>query len=309
MLFRCEVSFYVMCCQVMWCHVMWCSVMSCEVMWRDATGWDAMRLWGRAYVLGWLWGHVRWCEFGDDALWARKAHVTKKPWDMHSDVWCGPGMQTTTRLRTATVTAKPSRRNAPDHRVLRCTRKYYYVPHNITHNVLQSTSRYDTVLLRTRNYYTIQYYTALELPTQYCSVLQVLLHTRMYYSVLSFFEVLVSTAPLHRATLKPSDAQHRDPVWQHKATKRGTSTSPNTAPDTKTGTPTAQLQLHNCTYIFLWATLKGNFRGCPKKRFFEHVSNPSAIIGSQSKSNSSGRPKDCFSTHPYTLVSQSKHNF
>lgn len=131
---------------------------------------------------------------------------------MHSDVWCGPGMQTTTRLRTATVTAKPSRRNAPDHRVLRCTRKYYYVPHNITHNVLQSTSRYDTVLLRTRNYYTIQYYTALELPTQYCSVLQVLLHTRMYYSVLSFFAVLVSTAPLHRATLKPSDAQHRDPV-------------------------------------------------------------------------------------------------
>lgn len=298
-------------CAVKWCDVMWCDVVSCHVKWCGAMPRDGM-LCGCEAVRMCLVGcevmcvdvnlEMMRCEHG-------KPMSPKKPWDMHSDVWCGPGMQTTTRLRTATVTAKPSRRNAPDHRVLRCTRKYYYVPHNITHNVLQSTSRYDTVLLRTRNYYTIQYYTALELPTQYCSVLQVLLHTRMYYSVLSFFAVLVSTAPLHRATLKPSDAQHRDPVWQHKATKRGTSTSPNSAPDTKTGTPTAQLQLHNCTYIFLWATLKGNFRGCPKKRFFEHVSNPSAIIGSQSKSNSSGCPKDCFSTHPYTLVSQSKHNF
>ena len=227
MLFRCEVSFYVMCCQVMWCHVMWCSVMSYDVKWCDAMPWDGM-LCGCDAVRMCLVGcevmcfdvnlEMMRCEHG-------KPMSPKKPWDMHSDVLCGPGMQTTTRLRTATVTAKPLRRNTPDHTVLRCTTKNYYVPHNTTqrstkyYSVRHSSTPYKKVL-----HDTAPYYTALELPTQYCSVLQsttpyykVLLRTRMDYSVLSFFEVLVSTAQLHRATLKPSDAQHRDAVWQQQS--------------------------------------------------------------------------------------------
>ena len=188
----------------MWSDVVRCHGMGCYAVVRMyVCAWLVVR----SCALMWIW---RWCAVSTESPMS-----PKKPWDMHSDVWCGPGMQTTTRLRTATVTAKPLRRNAPDHKVLRCTTKYYYVPHNIT----QRTTKYFSVRHSSTPYKkllhdTAPYYTALELPTQYCSALQsttpdykVLLHTRTDYSVLSFFEVLVSTAPLHRATLKPSDAQ------------------------------------------------------------------------------------------------------
>ena len=158
----------------MWCHVMWCSVMSCEVMWRDATGWDAMRLWGRAYVLGWLWGHVRWCEFGDDALMrARKAHVTKKalrhafrcvvrPWDANHN---------------KTTNSHCHSKNPRD--VMLRTTEYYdalesttMFPHNITH---KRTTKYFSVRHSSTPYKKLLHNTVLhsarELPTQYCSVL------------------------------------------------------------------------------------------------------------------------------------------
>ena len=137
---------------------------------------------------------------------------------MHSDVPCNPGMQTTTRLQRATVTAKPLRRSF----------QYYSGPQSIAqhykvlHNILQSTTPYYTVLLRTAQRCSI-----LQSTVPYCKVLRriestapyykVLLRTTKYYSALQsttpyykvllrtilFFELLVSTSPLHRETFEP----------------------------------------------------------------------------------------------------------
>ena len=203
--------FDVMCCHVMWCGGLWCDVMSChviwcEVMWRDAMGHgigcsEVVMLWVCV-----IWLVVRSCEFGDDALWARRAHVTEKslrhafrcavqPWDANHNKTTESHCHSKTPETFIPVLFRTTKYCAALQSSTQHTTKYY--------SVLHSTAPYCTALQHTTKYCSVLQSTAPN--RKHCSVLQssaphykVLLRTTEYNSVLQsttpYYSVLWTTS-------------------------------------------------------------------------------------------------------------------